>query len=40
MHVPVSALHGIYRKLSNKMHQIPKLKWFSSRVAFVFAQSI
>ena len=22
------------------MHQIPKLKWFSSRLAFVFARSI
>ena len=31
---------AIYRKISNKPHQIPKLKGFSSRLAVVLAQSI
>ena len=30
----------IYRQISNIGHQIPKLKYFSSQLAAVFAQSI
>ena len=34
------AAQSIYHKISNIGHQIPKFKWFSSRLAVVFAQLI
>ena len=40
-HLLIDILDSAYRKISNiRRIQIPKLKWFSSRLAVDFAQSI